>query len=65
MSFGTRMRIEADNNQKKKTVISDDSLIYSKREERSTREKFKDLDRKEKWQFFIPCCLVAVGPIRL
>ena len=47
------MRLEADNNNhKKKTVISDDSLIYSKREERSTREKFRELDTREKWQFF-------------
>ena len=44
------MRIEKE--EKKNTVLSDDSLIYSKREERSTRATFKSLDRKEKWQFF-------------
>ena len=45
------MRIEADS-KKKKTAISDDSAIYSKRETKSAKEIYKGLDRKEKWQFF-------------
>lgn len=44
------MRIEAGGN--KKTRISDDSAIYKKREERSAKETFRSLDRKEKWQYF-------------
>ncbi|MCR5829931.1 MAG: hypothetical protein K6F93_06275 [Lachnospiraceae bacterium] len=44
------MRIEAGN--KKKTTLSDDSKIYQKREERSAKETFKSLNKKEKWQYF-------------
>jgi len=44
------MRIESED--RKKTTLSDDSLIYKKREEKSTKARFKELNRKEKWQFF-------------
>ncbi|MCR5431638.1 MAG: hypothetical protein K6E95_03675 [Lachnospiraceae bacterium] len=44
------MRIEAGDN--KKTVLPDNSAIYSKREKRTDRETFKSLDRKGKWQYF-------------
>jgi len=44
------MRIESGN--KKKTTLSDDSAIYKKREEKSARETFKSLSRREKWQYF-------------
>lgn len=44
------MRIEAEN--KKETTLDDNASIYQKREEKSGKEIFKDLDREGKWQFF-------------
>jgi len=36
----------------KKAKLGDDSLIYAKRDEKSTKEKWKEMNGKEKWRFF-------------
>jgi len=36
----------------KKAKLGDDSLIYAKRNEKSTKEKWKEMNGKEKWRFF-------------
>lgn len=44
------MIIEGNNG--KKTTLSDDASIYTKRSQKKAKETFKELDRKGKWQFF-------------
>lgn len=36
----------------KKAKLDDDSFIYAKREAKSTKEKWQEMNRKEKWKFF-------------
>lgn len=44
-----KLTVEDD---KKKTVLDDNASIYAKRDNRRDIDKFKDLNGKEKWQFF-------------
>ena len=36
----------------KKSKLDDDSFIYAKRDEKSTKEKWQEMNAKEKWRFF-------------
>lgn len=36
----------------KKAKLDDDSFIYAKRENKSTKQKWSEMNRKEKWTFF-------------
>ncbi len=36
----------------KKAKLDDDSFIYAKRDEKSTKEKWQEMNGKEKWKFF-------------
>ena len=36
----------------KKAKLDDDSYIYTKRENKSTKQKWSEMNRKEKWTFF-------------
>ena len=40
------------NDKSKKTTLDDNAAIYKKREEVSTKARFKELQGKERWQFF-------------
>lgn len=37
----------------KKAKLDDDSFIYTKRENKSTKQKWSEMNRKEKWTFFV------------
>ena len=36
----------------KKSKLDDDSFIYAKRDEKSTKERWQEMTAKEKWKFF-------------
>ena len=44
----------------KKAKLDDDSFIYAKREEKSTKEKWQEMTGKEKWRFFRDYYLLKV-----
>lgn len=44
----------------KKAKLDDDSFIYAKREEKSTKQKWKEMNRREKWTFFKDYYLMKV-----
>ena len=47
------MKITADDGKSQKTTLNDDAAIYTKRDEqKKASETFKELNGKDKWQFF-------------
>lgn len=44
------MRIEGE--EKNNTILDDNAFLYQKREDKTAKARFKDLQGKEKWQFF-------------
>ena len=44
----------------KKAKLDDDSFIYAKRDEKSTKEKWQEMSFKEKWRFFRDYYLLKV-----
>ena len=54
------VKISAEGKESDKTTLDDNAAIYSKREEKSGKEHFKDLQGEEKWQYFKDYMLLKI-----